>query len=310
MGTTRAVARGEAGYLARLAELDRPPERIFLEGPWDHGGPMVAIVGARDATGDGIDLAHDMAAAVSAMGVAVISGLAMGIDAAAHRGALMAGGRTGAVLGTPLSCVYPVAHRDLQRDVARSLGLLTELDGFASATRSSFASRNRLLAALADAVVVVQGRAGSGTLLTVAAARALGRPVGVVPWDPREPMADVPLSLLHAGHASVIRHAGDIVALLAAAGARPPAGAESPAPAAPPGGSADATSPSSTAAARLGAEEAVMLAALRRRAEPLEVAANRAGLSIAAAGAALVSLELSGCAERLPGGAVRRARGR
>ena len=273
---------------------------------------MVAIVGARDATGDGIDLAHEIAAAVSALGVAVISGLARGIDAAAHRGALAAGGRTGAVLGTPLSRVYPVAHRDLQRDVARSLGLISELDGSASATRHSFASRNRLLAALADAVVVVQGRAGSGTLLTVAAASALGRPVGVVPWDPREPMADVPLSLLHAGRASVIRHAGDIVALLAAVGAPapaaagPPAGAEPPARAAPPAGSACAPPPLPPPAARLGEREAAMLAALRRRAEPMEVAARRAGLPIAAAGAALVSLELSGWAERLPGGSVRR----
>lgn len=306
MGTTRTVARGGAGYPARLAELDRPPERIFLDGPWDHGGPMVAIVGARDATGDGIDLAHDIAASLTSLGVAVISGLARGIDAAAHRGALAAGGRTGAILGTPLSRVYPAEHRELQRDVAGSLGLLSELDATDSATRSTFASRNRLLAALADAVVVVQGRAGSGALLTVAAARALGRPVGAVPWDPREPMAEAPLALLHAGRASVIRHAADVLGLLPGNTRSPLTGDERPT--VTPRGAIPSDGPVQAPSTAPGDEEAAMLGALRRRAEPLEVAARRAGLSIAAAGAALVSLELRGRAERVAGGAVRRVR--
>jgi DNA processing protein len=265
---------------------------------------MVAIVGARDATGDGLDLTYELAAALAERGVAVISGLARGIDAAAHRGALAAGGRTGAILGTPLAGVYPPEHEALQREVAGSLGLLSEIAPGAAATRSTFASRNRLLAAVSDAVVVAQGRAGSGALLTVAAARALGRPVGAVPWDPREPLAEAPLALLRAGRASLIRHADDVLALLPPFTGSAPADAEQCAPK----GAGDLFP--DEGAEPVEGPEGLLLAALRRRAEPLDLAARRAGLSIAEAGAALVALELRGRAERLAGGTVRRARGR
>ncbi|HSQ60521.1 MAG TPA: DNA-processing protein DprA [Acidobacteriota bacterium] len=210
MGHTRAAARGDAEYPPRLAALLRPPERVFLEGPWDHDGPSVAIVGARSATGDGLDVARELAAALAGRGVAVLSGLARGIDA---------GGRTGAVLGTPLGRVYPRAHRALQERVARSLGLLSELPAGAAATKSTFATRNRLLAALSDAVILVQGRATSGALNTVRAAFHLGRPVGAVPWDPREEYGEAPLALLRSGRAELIRGADDAMELLGIFGA-------------------------------------------------------------------------------------------
>ncbi|HEU4724702.1 MAG TPA: DNA-processing protein DprA, partial [Candidatus Eisenbacteria bacterium] len=166
MGTPREVARGDEGYPERLESLARPPRHVYLEGPWTHDGPFVAIVGSRHADGDGLDIARSLAAELAREGAAVISGLALGIDAAAHEGALDAGGKSGAVLGTPLDRVHPRRHATLQRRLAASLGILSELAPGTAATKGTFVSRNRLVAALADVVIVVQGRAKSGALLT------------------------------------------------------------------------------------------------------------------------------------------------
>ena len=304
MGGPREVARGAAGYPARLLDLPHPPARVFLEGPWDDAEPIVAIVGSRAASGDGVDLAEAIAGDLAAAGIAVISGLAHGIDAAAHRGALAAGGRSGAVLGTPLEVAFPRGHRALQRRLAASLGILTEYAPETTVTPGMFASRNRLLAALADVVVVVQGREGSGALHTVEAARRLGRPVGAVPWDPREPLAAVPLRLVREGAATLVRGARDIADLVPAARLDARRG-ETLAAAVPAGGVDDAGDPSPP---RFSEREALLLAALRYRPEPLESAASRSGLSIAEAGAALLTLEIHAHAEREPGGLVRRRR--
>jgi len=306
MGLPREVARGAEGYPARLLDLSHPPDRVFLEGPWDDAEPIVAIVGSRAASGDGVDLTESIASDLAMAGVAVISGLARGIDAAAHRGALAAGGRSGAVLGTPIGVAYPRVHRDLQRRLAGSLGILTEYAPEAPVTRGMFASRNRLLAALADVVIVVQGREGSGALRTVEAARMLGRPLGAVPWDPREPLGEVPLRLVREGAATLVRHARDIADLLPATrrdlrletllkretSSEGRVGGIDPMP------------------LRFSESEALLLAALRYRAEPFETAASRSGLSIAEAGAALLTLEIHEHAEREPGGLVRRRRPR
>lgn len=312
MGAPREVARGGEGYPERLASLVRPPHRVFLEGPWVHAGPVVAIVGSREANGDGLDMARFLASRLALAGAAVISGLAHGIDAAAHEGALGAGGMSGAVLGTPLDRVYPPRHAALQRRLAGSLGLLSELAPGTPTTKGTFATRNRLLAAMADAVVIVQGRERSGSLLTAAAARSLGRPVGAIPWDPREPLAEAPLSLLWNGTASVVRHADDVLELIerAAGGACAPPSRDTVRTSRPvrrPKGfefrsNRELDLPLSGAEARL-------YGALRRHAEPLEDAAARCGLSLPVAGAALVVLELAGRAERVAGGLVRRRRG-
>jgi len=304
----RELARGDEGYPDRLAALDRPPGRVFLEGPWDETEPVVAIVGSRDANGDGLDLTVSLASDLARAGVAVISGLARGIDAAAHRGALDAGGRSGAILGTPLDRVYPRGHRTLQRRLAGSLGLLTEFAPGSPVTPGTFATRNRLLAAMADAVIVVQGREESGSLLTAAAARHLGRPVGAIPWDPREELGAAPFGLIRAGKATLVRDARDVVDLL-------PAAARAKLPSASgwcddPHRGARPEHPRRPDTSKLSKQEAALFAALRQRAEPLEIAAARSGLSIPEACAALVTLELLGDAERAAGGTVRRRRGR
>lgn len=297
----RAAARGEDGYPARLLALRYPPDRVFLAGAWSPAARAVAIVGARGASGDGMDVARRLARDLAGAGVAVLSGLARGIDTAAHEGALEGGGRSGAVLGTGLDRAYPRANARLQARLRDSIGLLTEVPPGGAPRPSTFATRNRLLAALADGVVLVQGRAESGALITAREARSIRRPVGAVPWDPRDPLSEAPHALIRAGDAVLVRHADDVLELLGLAagveGARPgdgpveelrrPAGTEAP----PPGG-----------------DEARLLAALRHHPEPLDIAAARAGLAAGAAAAAFVTLELRGLAESVSGGLARLSR--
>ena len=301
----RAVPVDDVACPAGLRSLAGGPRVVFLAGPWNHPGPFVAVVGARDASDDGCDVAHGLARSLAARGVAVVSGLARGIDAAAHRGALEAGGPSGAVLGTGLERVYPSEHRDLQRAVAGSLGLLSALLPGSAPTRNTFASRNRLLAAISDAVVVVQGRERSGALLTATAARQLGRPVAALPWDSRDPLGAAPHALIRAGDATLVRGADDVLELL---GHRWDPLRRVPEASLEPG------SPSATRAgrgtrpprAKPEDREERLWRALRERPEPLENAARRANLTIAEAAAAVVLLEILGRARREPGGAVRR----
>jgi len=214
----RTLHAPDADYPARLRELSSPPDPLFLIGRWDHPGPQVAIVGSRHPTEDGCDVARELAAALCERGVAIVSGLARGIDAAAHEGALDSGGLTGAVLGTSLEVVYPPEHTELQQRVAHSLGLMSEIPREASATRNTFASRNRIVAALADVVVIVQGRRGSGARITAEQAARLGRPVAALPWDSRETLAELPHDLIRSGNATLVRGVDDVLGLIGVGG--------------------------------------------------------------------------------------------
>lgn len=290
----RTLRVSDAEYPARLRELSSPPDPLFLAGRWVHPGPCVAIVGSRTPTDDGVDVARELAAALCERGVAIVSGLARGIDAAAHEGALDAGGVTGAVLGTPLDETYPRAHLELQHRVAHSMGLMTELPSGRSAARNTFASRNRIVAAIADAVVVVQGRTGSGAVITAEDALRLGRPVAALPWDARDPLGEAPHQLIRGGKAALVRNVDDVMELLGAkAGARSVRGGWRE-------GSAGATPP------HLAPHEAALYKALRQRSLPLDQLATAASLTAAELSIALLGLELQGLARRLPGGLVQR----
>ena len=297
MARRRVLMPASDDYPARLLRLSSPPRALHLDGAWNHDGPIVAIVGAREATLDGLDFAASLAADLVQANAAIVSGLAVGIDAAAHRGALRAGGRSGAVLGTGLDRCYPTRHASLQEELRRSLGLMSELKPNASGRRGTFAARNRIIAALADVVVVVQGREDSGSLQTAEEAMRIDVPVGAIPWDPREPLSAAPNALLKDGAAALIRGADDVLALagFASPSARAPAPVPRPGPAVDP--------------ATLPEIESRAFAALRSRAQSLDQVAERAGLPASAAGAALSSLELFGLARREPGGLFRRSGG-
>jgi DNA processing protein len=306
----RAARLGEDGYPRGLCDLAKPPVVVFLLGPWAPRRPTVAIVGARDATPDGCDVAGLLAADLARSGVDVLSGLARGIDSCAHRGALEAGGRSGAVLGTGIGRAYPRENAALYERLSTSLGLLSELPPGAAASRATFASRNRLLAALADAVVVVQGREGSGSLITARAALKLGRPIGAYPWDGREPLGAAPHALLRAREAALVRSAADVLELLPGPdpGGAPARGAAGPEPEPGPGrGPAlrPFAGPPAPAPASLSPEAARLLGALRERATALDEIAERAALGAGALASALSQLELAGLARREPGGRAR-----
>lgn len=154
---------------------------VRVRGPLSEG-PAVAIVGARAATQVGMDRAHALAKHLAGRGVRVVSGGALGIDGAAHRGALAARGATTVVLGSGLDVAYPARHAPLFAEVLAAGGaLVSELEDHEQPRRSTFVQRNRLIAALADCVLVIEADVRSGSLSTARAALSLGRVVAAWP---------------------------------------------------------------------------------------------------------------------------------
>ncbi len=178
----RVIVRTEKEFPARLLDLDDPPAVLYARGQLlAVTPPAVAIVGTRQASSYGLRVARAIATACARAGATVISGLARGIDGAAHEAALDAGGRTVAVLGTGVDVHYPRAHRALQEVIARDGLLLSELPPGATGHAGTFPRRNRIIAALADVTVVVEAGRASGALITSDCALDLGRMVAAVP---------------------------------------------------------------------------------------------------------------------------------
>jgi DNA processing protein len=281
----RRIARGDADYPAGLRDLRDAPAALQVRGALPPWGRSVAVVGSRAATPYGLAFARRLAGDLAAAGVPVVSGLARGIDAAAHEGALAAGGPTVAVLPGGLDAITPPEHTGLAERVAGRGALLSEWEGARPANRGMFVRRNRLIAALARVVVVVEAAERSGALSTASAARRLGRALLAVPGDIDRPTSRGANALLRAG-ARACLDAGDVLAAL---------------PATTTGGApAPADVGEVTPAGRL-------LAILE--AGPLDAGslAARAGLPPGAALAALLALEWAGAVERLPGPRWRRS---
>ncbi len=175
---------GDEGWPSGVDRLERPPYCLFVRGEPDLATLVersVAIVGSRAATDYGLRVAADLADGLCSRGWTVISGAASGIDAAAHRAALATGGTTVAVLACGANRIYPTAHRGLLEEIARTAAVVSEVaPGFAP-FRSRFLARNRIIATLARATVVVEASLRSGSLTTAKAAREHHLPVGAVP---------------------------------------------------------------------------------------------------------------------------------
>ena len=179
-------------------------------------GPRVAVVGSRRPTPYGEAVAEQLSSDLAAAGVIVISGLALGIDAAAHRGALNSGGTTVAVMGTGVDLVYPAAHSRLAEDILSSGGAL--VSQFADGTqprRGNFPARNWTMAALSDAIVVVEAAEGSGALITAQAALDLDREVLAVPGSIFSPLSVGAHGLIRDG-AGLVQNARDVLTALGA----------------------------------------------------------------------------------------------
>ena len=183
--TYLSVRRGRVGYPPLLTELHDPPSRLHLRGRSSEllARPSVAIVGARSCSPYGAQVARELAQSLAAAGLVVVSGLARGVDAEAHRGALAAGGLTIAVLGCGIDRDYPRAHAELARRIAERGLVVSEYPPGIEPSPWRFPARNRIIAGLARATVVVEARKRSGALITADFALELGREVFATPGE-------------------------------------------------------------------------------------------------------------------------------
>ncbi|MFO1495667.1 MAG: DNA-processing protein DprA [Lysobacterales bacterium] len=198
-------------YPPLLKRIAGAPALLFVRGDLDAlWAPQLAIVGSRQATAGGLATARDFAAAFVERGFAVTSGLAAGIDAAAHAGALDAGGQTIAVLGTGLDRVYPARHGPLFERVAAQGACVSEFPPRTPARRENFPRRNRIISGMALGTLVVEASLGSGSLITARVAADQGREVFAIPGSIHNPMAKGCHQLIREG-AKLVETAQEIV---------------------------------------------------------------------------------------------------
>ncbi len=211
----RFMPAGEGGYPARLATLSDAPLGLFMRGAW-LAAKAVALVGSRRASAYGREVAEYLGRELARAGVTVVSGMARGVDAAAHRGALAAGGPTAAVWGCGPDRVYPPEHESLAEEIAAHGCLVTEYPPGSPPRAHHFPERNRIIAGLADVVIVVEADERSGALITAGLALEEGREVMAIPGSVFSRLSAGPNGLLRAGAAPVLT-ADDVLAVLGVA---------------------------------------------------------------------------------------------
>ncbi len=282
------VIPGDRAWPAGLDDLPAPPHCLWLRGEARADlatlcRRSVAIVGARAATAYGLDRAMDLAAEVSGRRFTVLSGAALGIDGAAHRGALAVGAPTVAVLACGIDRVYPRAHEALLREIATTGVIVSELPPGAAPYRQRFLQRNRLIAAMTCGTVVIEAALRSGSLATAGVANGLGRPVGALP-GPVTSMASAGChQAIRDQLAFLVTDGADVIDLIGTMGVD--AAPERRDPARP----EDALTP---------AQHAVWQVLPIGRPKGIEALAQLAGLDPLSVQAALGPLELAGLARR------------
>jgi len=199
---------------ARLADLRDPPKQLYVRGNRDClDMPSVAIVGSRACSHYGSQIARVWAAALASQGIVIVSGLARGIDGAAHRGALEGGGRTVGVLGCGIDRDYPAANSDLAKEIETTGAVISEYEPGIAPAPWRFPARNRIIAGLADVTLVIEARERSGSLITAEFAIEMARPVLVVPGDISENTSGSN-GLLRERRASVVLAPADVIGWL------------------------------------------------------------------------------------------------
>ena len=285
----RLLALDDSQYPLLLRQTVHPPPLLFVHGDPDCLRlPQLAIVGARHPTPSGRETAQRFAAHLIDRGLAITSGLALGIDAAAHQGALSGGGQTIAVMGTSLDRIYPARHRDLARAIAERGALVSELPMGTPPVAENFPRRNRLISGLALGVLVVEAALQSGSLITARLASEQGREVFAIPGSIHNPMAKGCHALIRQG-AKLVETADDILEELGALATVTRAAGSSPAAATP-------------QAARLDADYQQLLAVMGDDPVSIDLLADRSGLTAEALSSMLLILELEGCVAAMPGG--------
>jgi DNA processing protein len=282
----RVVLPTDDEWPATLDRLRAPPPCLWVRGParLDEVLPRsAAVVGARAATAYGEHVAGELSCGLVERGFAVVSGMAYGIDAAAHRGALAGAGVSVGVVAGGLDRAYPAAHDRLLHRLAESGAVLSEVPPGSAPTKGRFLQRNRLIAACSTGTVVVEAALRSGSLNTARTAERLGKPVGAVPGPVTSPSSAGCHALVRSGAAVVVTDADEVAELLGAMGAD----AATPRP-----GERRVTDELDPLAAR------VLDALPKRSGRPLDRLCVTAGLDPSSVQSALGRLALLGLAER------------
>jgi DNA processing protein len=277
----------DEGYPARLREIHDPPPVLYVAGEIAEADRLaVALVGSRRATHYGRTQSRRLATGLAACGVCVVSGLARGIDTAAHRGALEGGGRTIAVLGNGLLRCYPRENRQLMEAVREQGAVVSEFPLERGPDATHFPRRNRVISGLSRAVVVVEAGLRSGALITATQALEQGREVLAVPGKVDSAVSRGVHRLLRDG-AKLVEAVEDILEELGPDAPAPPAAGEADRPAAEPAG--------------LGAAERKALGVLSSDPLAMDEIIRRSGLGAPEASSALTMLALKKLAVELPG---------
>ena len=293
-----AMCLGEPGYPEALGHTPDPPPAIIARGDASLlARPGVALVGARNASGNGRSLARTMAAELAAAGLVVVSGLARGIDTAVHEGALAASGLTTAVIACGVDLAYPPDNAGLQERIAGQGCVVSERPLGAEARARDFPRRNRIIAGLCQGVVVIEAAPQSGSLITARLAAEQGREVMAVPGSPMDPRHRGTNQLLREG-ATLVENAADVLEAL-----RPLVGKPRPRrQTASTGPTLPAPNADAAAAPTPGLEPILD----RLGPEPIEIdeLIRQTGLAPAEVQSALLDLELDGRLQRHAGNRV------
>jgi DNA processing protein len=278
-------------YPVQLAAVPGCPSPLYVRGdPGVLALPQLAIVGSRAATSAGKETAFEFASVLAAAGLAITSGLAIGIDAAAHRGALAAGGVTIAVCGTGLDRVYPPGHMQLAGVIAERGALVSEFAPGMPPLAENFPQRNRLMSGLSLGVLVIEAAARSGSLITARHAGEQGREVLAVPGSIHNPLARGCHRLIKDG-AALVETPDDVLAALGLAARAWPANS-----------SAESAQFAENSADRLDSGAEMLLNALGFGPADLDRLVERTGLAVHVVVSTLQMLELAGRVESLSGG--------
>jgi DNA processing protein len=267
-------------YPARLKEIADPPPLLFVHGDADAlGAAQLAMVGSRNPTPQGADNAFEFARALAPAGLIITSGLALGVDAQCHRGALAAGGKTIAVTGTGLDRVYPRRHHALAHEIALRGALVSEFPPGTPPLKENFPRRNRIISGLALGTLVVEASVNSGSLITARLAAEQNREVFAIPGSIHNPLARGCHALIRQG-AKLVESAADVLEEL---------GAPSSLTETSPEREADAVSEN-----HLAPEQRAVLAQLGFEPTPIDRIIERAGLTADVVSSILLTLELHG----------------
>jgi DNA processing protein len=282
------IAWDDPAYPRALLTIADPPPTLFFHGRGELlNRPAIAIVGSRNATAQGRETAEAFAKALSAAGLTIVSGLALGIDAAAHRGGLTGAGASLAVVGTGIDRIYPAANRDLAHRLAVEGGVLSEFALGTPPLPANFPRRNRLISGLARGVLVVEATLASGSLITARFAAEQSRDVFAIPGSIHSPFSKGSHRLIKDG-AKLVESAQDVLEEL---GITVPGGAPAP-----------------LSAATTEGDTARVLTALGYDPAGIDALTLRCGLTADVVSVALVELELAGDIASLPGGLYQRLR--